>query len=74
VVLHDFFKKIEYVNTEHYIPHRHKEGFGVHIKAIEEMAERGCALIMNSKSFFMPMRTEFLEQWYFTTSLRRLSM
>jgi single-stranded-DNA-specific exonuclease len=47
VVLHDFFKKIEYVNTEHYIPHRHKEGFGVHIKAIEEMAERGCALIIS---------------------------
>ena len=47
VILHDFFKKIEYSNTEHYIPHRHKEGFGVHIKAIEEMAERGCKLIIS---------------------------
>ncbi len=39
VVLHDFFKKIGYTNTFHYIPHRHREGFGVHIAAIEDIAK-----------------------------------
>ncbi len=39
VVLHDFFKKIGYVNTFHYIPHRHREGFGVHVAAIEDIAK-----------------------------------
>src|SRR3989344_8941007 len=29
VVLHDFFKKIGYLNFENYIPDRHGEGFGL---------------------------------------------
>ncbi len=47
VVMHDFFKKIGYQNTEHYIPHRHKEGFGVHIAAMEDMALRGAKLVIS---------------------------
>lgn len=46
VVLHDFFKKIAYENTLHYIPHRHREGFGVHVAAIEEMVKAGATLII----------------------------
>ncbi len=29
VILHDFFKKIDYENFLNYIPHRHSEGYGV---------------------------------------------
>ena len=35
VLLHDFFKKINYKNFENYIPHRHEEGYGLNISAIE---------------------------------------
>jgi single-stranded-DNA-specific exonuclease len=30
VVMHDFFKKIKYEDFLNYIPHRHKEGYGLH--------------------------------------------
>ncbi|HEY1037479.1 MAG TPA: DHH family phosphoesterase [Candidatus Paceibacterota bacterium] len=40
VVLHDFFKRIGYQNFENYIPHRHKEGFGVHVAALESVFAR----------------------------------
>lgn len=46
VVLHDFFDKIGYRNIEHYIPHRHREGYGLNPDAIEELARRGTALII----------------------------
>ncbi len=36
VVLHDFFKKINYSNFSNYIPHRHDEGFGLNLEAIEQ--------------------------------------
>ncbi len=35
VVLNDFFKRIGYKNIEVYIPHRHREGFGLHCEAID---------------------------------------
>lgn len=46
VILHDFFKKIGYENFENYIPHRHKEGYGVHLHAIEQFAESGTNLVI----------------------------
>lgn len=47
VVLHDFFKKILYTNTFHYIPDRHIEGFGIHRAALEEIIEKGATLIIS---------------------------
>jgi len=46
VVLHDFFKKIGYNNFENYIPHRHKEGYGLHIHALDEFAKRNTKLLI----------------------------
>ena len=36
VVFSDFFKKIGYEKVTFYIPHRHKEGYGLNIAAIDE--------------------------------------
>ncbi|VAW12634.1 Single-stranded-DNA-specific exonuclease RecJ [hydrothermal vent metagenome] len=46
VVLHDFFKKIGYKNFENYIPHRHEEGYGFHLHAVEAFAKNGVGLII----------------------------
>lgn len=46
VVCHDVFKKIGYSNIEVYIPHRDTEGFGVHVAAIDALADRGVTLIL----------------------------
>ncbi len=46
VVLADFFNKAKYKNVSFYIPHRHDEGFGLNIEAVEEIAERGAKLII----------------------------
>ncbi len=46
VVLHDYFKKIGYENVEFYIPHRNREGFGFHVRAVEELAAHGVTLIV----------------------------
>lgn len=46
VVLHDFFKKINFINFINYIPHRHLEGFGLHREAIEEFARQKVSLII----------------------------
>jgi single-stranded-DNA-specific exonuclease len=48
VILHDFFKKIEYANFENYIPHRHNEGYGVNIPAVEKFAESGATLMITA--------------------------
>ena len=48
VILHDFFKKIEYSNFENYIPHRHHEGYGVNIPAVEKFAENGATLMITA--------------------------
>ncbi|MDQ5911913.1 MAG: single-stranded-DNA-specific exonuclease [Patescibacteria group bacterium] len=47
VVLHDFFKKISYTNTFHYIPDRHIEGFGIHRPALEQIIAQGATLIIS---------------------------
>ncbi|MBU1179001.1 single-stranded-DNA-specific exonuclease RecJ [Patescibacteria group bacterium] len=46
VVFHDFFKKIGFSNFDVYIPDRHKEEYGLSIKAIDEFAKRGVNLII----------------------------
>src|SRR3989344_1426467 len=45
-VLSDFFEKIGYKNFEVYIPHRDREGYGVHTEAITALADRGTTLII----------------------------
>jgi single-stranded-DNA-specific exonuclease len=46
VVLHDLLKKIGHENFSNYIPHRHKEGYGLHLHAIEQFAKDGVSLII----------------------------
>lgn len=46
VVLSDFFKRVGYKNVSFYIPHRHDEGFGLSMGAIDEAEKRGTSLII----------------------------
>ena len=46
VVLHDFFKKIEYPYFKNYIPHRHDEGYGLNHEAVEGFAKDGVTLLV----------------------------
>ncbi|MHB0978364.1 MAG: single-stranded-DNA-specific exonuclease RecJ [Minisyncoccota bacterium] len=46
VVLADFFKRAKYENVSFYIPHRHDEGFGLNMEAMDEIAERGAKLMI----------------------------
>ncbi len=46
VVLHDFFTAIGYTAFENYIPHRHFEGFGLSVLAVEKLAAKGVTLII----------------------------
>jgi single-stranded-DNA-specific exonuclease len=46
VVLSDFFKLIKYDNVEVYIPHRHNEGYGLHIEAIETFIDKKIKLMI----------------------------
>jgi len=46
VVLHDFFKAIGYTNFFNYIPHRHYEGFGLNVEAVEKLINEGAQLII----------------------------
>lgn len=46
VVLHDFFTKIGFTNFDVYIPHRNKEGFGLNMSAVEQLAEQGTQLLI----------------------------
>lgn len=46
VVLHDFFKKIGYTNVMFYVPHRHTEGYGLHIDALDKIKEQGATLMI----------------------------
>ncbi|MDO8594054.1 MAG: DHH family phosphoesterase [bacterium] len=46
VVLHDFFKRIGYLNFENYIPDRHGEGFGLNSKAVGELARREAKILI----------------------------
>ena len=47
-ILHDFFKKINFHNFENYIPHRHKEGYGLHIEALERYTSNGFTLMITA--------------------------
>ena len=46
VLLHDFLTAIGCTNFENYIPHRHVEGYGLNIAAIDTLAERGAKVII----------------------------
>lgn len=46
VVLHDFFKKIDFHNFVNYIPHRNDEGFGLNIEAVKTLLSDGVKLII----------------------------
>jgi single-stranded-DNA-specific exonuclease len=46
VVLHDFFKRIGYLNFENYIPDRHGEGFGLNNRAVEQLHNSGIKLLI----------------------------
>ncbi len=46
VILHDFFKKINYANFKNYIPHRHDEGYGLNEEAIDNFARDGVTLLV----------------------------
>lgn len=46
VILSDFFTRAKYENISFYIPHRHDEGFGLSLAAIEECAKRGAELVV----------------------------
>lgn len=45
-VMHDFFKKIGYSNVMFYIPHRHSEGYGLHLDALDKIKEQGVTLLI----------------------------
>ncbi len=46
VMWNDFFKRIGYANYSIYIPHRHNEGFGLNIEAVEQLAAEGVKLLI----------------------------
>jgi len=50
VLFHDFFKKIGYKNFKNYIPHRHEEGYGLNVSAIEKFGEDGVNLLISVDS------------------------
>lgn len=45
-VFSDFFRKINYENVSFYIPHRHKEGYGLNTTAIDSLKEKGVTLMI----------------------------
>ncbi len=46
VVLREFFEKIQYNSVDNYIPHRHDEGYGLHLEAVEGFEKEGVRLII----------------------------
>ncbi len=42
----DFFNRIGYKNTVIYIPHRHDEGFGLNLNAVEKLASENVKLLV----------------------------
>lgn len=46
VILHDFLRAVGHTNFTNYIPHRHFEGFGLSVSAVEKMAAEGATLIV----------------------------
>ena len=45
-IMNDFLKRINYKNYVIYIPHRHNEGFGLNVEAVEELANQEVKLII----------------------------
>ncbi|HET8581379.1 MAG TPA: single-stranded-DNA-specific exonuclease RecJ [Candidatus Paceibacterota bacterium] len=45
-VLLQLFQRLEYDAVESYIPHRHHEGYGLHIPALDTLKERGVSLVI----------------------------
>lgn len=46
VVLHDFLTKVGHEQFVNHIPHRHYDGFGLSVSAVEELAGKGASLII----------------------------
>ena len=46
VIMNDYFTAVGYDNFDIYIPHRHNEGFGLHLEAIEKFKEWGVKLLI----------------------------
>jgi single-stranded-DNA-specific exonuclease len=46
VIWHDFFTRIGYANFVIYIPHRHNEGFGLNVDAVDQLADQGVKLLI----------------------------
>lgn len=46
VLLHDFFAHAGYMHAQNYIPHRHHEGYGLNVDAIEQLHASGAQLIV----------------------------
>ena len=46
MILHDLFKALPYENFTNYIPHRHYEGFGLSVSAVEKLAKDDAKLII----------------------------
>ena len=46
VIMHDFFNKIGYKNFSIYIPHRHDEGYGLHMDAIKNFIDEEVKLLI----------------------------
>lgn len=46
VVLSDFFRRSNYENVSFYIPHRHNEGFGLSLEAVEEFLKRNSKVVI----------------------------
>ncbi len=45
-LFNDFFKRIGYQNFVIYIPHRHNEGFGLNVDAVDQLAEQGVQILI----------------------------
>ena len=45
-ILSELFDKIKYENYIVYIPHRHNEGYGIHLAAIDKLVEQGVRLMI----------------------------
>jgi single-stranded-DNA-specific exonuclease len=46
VIFNDLFKRIGFSNFSIYIPHRHDEGFGLNVEAVEQLAGEGVKLLI----------------------------
>ncbi len=46
VILSSFFDELSYTNYDIYIPHRHDEGYGIHLEALEKIKEQGSTLVI----------------------------